>query len=77
MSARNANTGKLTRTLSELESALADWDALAKAPGNSGGTPGTKPEATPTASSHIPSEIIEKTKHLLEQLRVQIAELSD
>ncbi|MES2854380.1 MAG: hypothetical protein V4692_00890 [Bdellovibrionota bacterium] len=68
--------GKLGRTLGELESAISDWEALSKS-GSKAPAGSITQSATAPTESGLPADVIEKTKHLLDQLKLQLKELSE
>ncbi len=59
---------KVGRTLQELESAFADWEALTD-------TPVVSPAVAAPLAGHKDHELRKKTKMLLDQLREQLKEL--
>lgn len=64
----SAKPHKLGKTLEELESAFADWEALQT---------DTPVAATAAPEERKDTELRKKTKKLLEQLREQLSELED
>lgn len=63
----------LHRTLQELESALADWDKMSDQPP----TQHQAPSEPAKAQNPVDSEMRERTKKLLAELRKQLSEFSD
>lgn len=73
------NSNKLKNTLSELESALADWDKIPvpseDATNSEMGSDSKSAKRGTPPSPEIPDEMKRRTKELLDRLKQQIDEL--